>query len=348
MQSTRERRDAGGSGEGAAPAGDEEITMKAIVQDRYGAPGDVLQFQETERPAVGDDEVLVRVRAAGVHIGDALVGSGLPYVVRLMYGLTKPKSRVPGMEVAGHVEAVGDNVEQFQLGDEVFGWGTGAFAEYMTVSQDQLAAKPANITFEQAAATPISGFTALQALRDQGRVKPGQKVLIIGASGGVGTFAVQIAKAFGAEVTGVCSTKNIDLVRSIGADHVIDYTREEITVGGQHYDVILDTAGNRALSELRSALTATGTLVIVGGSGGRWLMGSGRSMRAALLSTVVSQSLRPLLSKTTKEDLVVLNAIIESGKVTPIIDRTYPLSATADALTYVGERHTRGKTVIVV
>lgn len=322
--------------------------MKAIVQNEYGAPKDVLTLREVERPTIGDDDVLVQVRSAGVHIGDWLVGSGLPYLVRLGYGLTKPKNSVPGMEIAGRVESVGKNVDQFRPGDDVFGWCTGAFAEYAAVAQDALAPMPANATFEQAAATPISGFTALQALRDKGRVKAGQRVLIIGASGGVGTFAVQIAKGYDAEVTGVCSTRNVDLVRGIGADHVIDYTREEIATGGQRYDVIIDTAGNRSLSELRRALTANGTLVIVGGSGGRWLMGSGRSIGALILSTLVSQSLRPFLSKTTKKDLVVLGALIESGAVTPVIDRTYPLDAAADALAHVGERHTRGKTVITV
>jgi 2-desacetyl-2-hydroxyethyl bacteriochlorophyllide A dehydrogenase len=321
--------------------------MKAIVQDKYGAPQDVLELQETDKPTIGDDNVLVRVHAAGVHIGDWLTINGLPYLIRLMgFGLTKPKNSVPGMEFAGHVEAVGNNVGKLQPGDEVFGWCEGAFAEYVSVSQDALVPKPANVTFEQAAAVPISGFTALQAVRDQGKVESGQQVLVIGASGGVGTYAVQIAKSFGAEVTGVCSTRNVDMVRSIGADHVIDYAQEDIAQSGQRYDVILDMAGNRSLSDLRGALTPKGTLVIVGGSGGRWLMGFGRTLRAVALSPFVSQNLRQFMSAENREDLVALKELIESGEVTPVIDRTYPLSEAAEAVGHVGERHTRGKTVI--
>jgi NADPH:quinone reductase-like Zn-dependent oxidoreductase len=321
--------------------------MKAIVQDKYGAPQDVLELQETDKPTIGDDNVLVRVHAAGVHIGDWLTINGLPYLIRLMgFGLTKPKNSVPGMEFAGHVEAVGNNVGKLQPGDEVFGWCEGAFAEYVSVSQDALVPKPANVTFEQAAAVPISGFTALQAVRDQGKVESGQQVLVIGASGGVGTYAVQIAKSFGAEVTGVCSTRNVDMVRSIGADHVIDYAQEDIAQSGQRYDVILDMAGNRSLSDLRGALTPKGTLVIVGGSGGRWLMGFGRTLRAVALSPFVSQNLRQFMSTEDREDLVALKELIESGEVTPVIDRTYPLSEAAEAVGHVGERHTRGKTVI--
>jgi 2-desacetyl-2-hydroxyethyl bacteriochlorophyllide A dehydrogenase len=323
--------------------------MKAITQEEYGTPGDVLRLREIEKPTIGDDEVLVRVQATGIHIGDWLVTSGVPYLIRLMgYGLRKPKTNVPGTEFAGSVEAVGKNVKQFRSGDEVFGFGTGGFAEYASVSQDALVLKPANATFEQAAAVPISGFTALQAIRDQGKVQPGQKVLIIGASGGVGTYAVQIAKAFGAEVTGVCSTRNVDMVRSIGADHVIDYTKESITQSGQRYDVILDMAGNRSISELRGALTHEGTLVIVGGTGGRFLMGFGRTLRAVALSPFVSQNLRQFMSSTNKDDLVVLKELIEDGKVTPVVDKTFPLEDTAAALSYVGQRHTRGKTVITV
>jgi 2-desacetyl-2-hydroxyethyl bacteriochlorophyllide A dehydrogenase len=323
--------------------------MKAITQYEYGAPQDVLELREIEKPTIGDDDVLVHVQAAGIHIGDWLVMTGLPYLIRLMgYGLRKPKTTVPGMELAGFVEAVGKNVNQFQPGDEVFGFGEGGFAEYASVSQDALVLKPSNITFEQAAAVPISAFTALQAIRDHGKVQPGQKVLVIGASGGVGTYAVQIAKAFGAEVTGVCSTRTIDMVRSIGADHVIDYTQESITESGQRYDVILDTAGNRSLSELRGALTTEGTLVIVGGSGGRWLMGSGRSLKAVVVSPFVSQNLRSFVSSTNKDDLVALNELIEDGKVTPVVDRTFPLEATAEALSYVGQRHAQGKTVVTV
>lgn len=323
--------------------------MKAITQYKYGSPGDVLEIQEINKPVVKDDEVLVRVRVAGVHIGDWLVISGLPYLIRLMgYGLRKPKNRVPGTEMSGVIEEVGKDVTEFQTGDEVFGWGKGAFAEYVAVPEDALVLKPANATFEQAAAVPISAFTALQAVRDHGKVQPGQKVLIIGASGGVGTFAVQIAKYYGAEVTGVCSTRNVDMVRSIGANHVIDYTTEDFSQGVERYDVIIDTAGNSSLSNLRRVLTPKGALVIVGGNGGRWLMGVGRSIRAQLLSLFVSQRLGTFISKTTREDLMVLKELIEAGKVTPVIDVVYALSDAAEAVGHVGERHSQGKTVITV
>jgi NADPH:quinone reductase-like Zn-dependent oxidoreductase len=330
------------------PSVEKTAVMQAIVQDSYGAPLDVLAIREIERPTVGPDEVLVAVRSAGVHIGDWLVGSGLPYIIRLGYGLRKPKTSVPGMEFAGVVEMVGENVKTFRPGDAVFGWGTRAFAQYVAVSQDSLVRKPANISFQQAAAVPISGFTALQALRDAGRVRRGQKVLVIGASGGVGTYAVQIAKSYGAEVTGVCSTRNVDLVRSLGADHVIDYTKEDIDRNGEHYDVILDTAGNRSVSALRRSLTSTGTLVIIGGSGGKWLMGFGRTIGAAFLSIFVSQNLRSFMSKTTGKDLAVLKDLAASGAIRPVIDRTFALTATAQAIDYVGQRHTRGKTVVNV
>lgn len=322
--------------------------MRAIVQYRYGSPGEVLELNEIDKPSLKEDEVLVRVRAAGVHIGDWLTISGLPYLIRLGYGLLKPKNRVPGMEMSGQVESVGKNVTQFKPGDEIFGWCKGAFAEYVAVSEDALALNPADASFEQAAGVPISGFTALQAVRDIGEVKPGQKVLVIGASGSVGTFAVQIAKAYGAEVTGVCSTRNVEMVRSIGADHVIDYMADDFSQGATRYDVILDTAGNHSLSDLRRALTPKGTLVIIGGSGGRWLMGFGRTIRASLLSPFVGQRLRQFLSKTTRDDLLVLKELIETGKVMPVIDKTYELSEAAAAVDYIGERHTRGKTVIKV
>jgi NADPH:quinone reductase-like Zn-dependent oxidoreductase len=239
-------------------------------------------------------------------------------------------------------------VTQLQPGDAVFGWCDGAFAEYASVPEDQLVRKPANLTFEQAAAVPISGFAALQALRDTGGVQPGQQFVIIGASGGVGSFAVQLAKAFGAEVTGVCSTKSVELVRSIGADHVIDYTQEDFTRTGQRYDLILEMAGNRSLADLRRALTPKGTLVLVGGSGGRWFMGIGRTLRAVVVSRFVRQRLRSFFSKPKRTDLVVLKELIEAGKVTPVIDRAFPLGDTAEAIRYVGERSTQGKTVITV
>jgi NADPH:quinone reductase-like Zn-dependent oxidoreductase len=325
----------------------QEDLMKAVVHSRYGAP-DVLELRDIDQPTVNDDAVLVRVHAAAVGKGDWLTVKGLPYVARLRYGLPKPKHSVPGFDVAGHVEAVGTNVTQLQPGDEVFGWCDGSFAEYASVPQGQLARKPANLTLEQAAAVPISGFAALQALRDTGGVQPGQQVVIIGASGGVGSFAVQLAKAFGAEVTGVCSTQSVEMVRSIGADHVIDYTQEDFTRTGQHYDLILEMAGNRSLSDLRRALTPKGTLVLVGGSGGRWFMGTGRTLRAVVVSPFVRQRLRSFLSKPKREDLVVLKELIEAGKVAPVIDRTFPLRETPEAIRYVGERSTQGKTVITV
>jgi NADPH:quinone reductase-like Zn-dependent oxidoreductase len=324
-----------------------ETTMKAVVQDRYGDL-DVLEFMDIDQPVVNDDAVLVRVHAAAVGKGDWLTVRGLPYVARLRYGLPKPKHPVPGYDVAGRVEAVGNNVTQLQPGDAVFGWCDGAFAEYASVPEGQLALKPTNLSFEQAAAVPISGFAALQALRNTGGVQPGQQVVIIGASGGVGSFAVQLAKTFGAEVTGVCSTKSVELVRSIGADQVIDYTQEDFTRSGQRYDVILEMAGNRSLADLRRALTPKGTLVLVGGSGGRWFMGIGRTLRAVVVSPFVGQRLRSFFSKPKRTDLVVLKELIEAGKITPVIDRTFPLSETAAAIRYVGERSTQGKTVITV
>lgn len=323
--------------------------MKAIAQDEYGST-DVLKLEETDKPVVGDDEVLVRVHAAGVDPGVWHLMTGLPYVMRIMgFGLLGPKTRVRGMGLAGRVETVGKNVNQLRPGDEVFGTADGSFAEYACARQDKLAPKPANLTFEHAAAVPISGVTALQGLRDAGKVQPGQKVLIIGAAGGVGTFAVQLAKAFGAQVTGVCSTANVDLVRSIGADDVIDYTRDDFADGKQLHDLILDTAGNRPLSRLRRALSPEGTLVIVGGEGGGpWLGGTDRQLRALMLAPFVSQKLRPLLSIERKEDLHALKELIEGGRVTPVIDRTYPLSEAAEAIRYLEGGHARGKVVITV
>jgi NADPH:quinone reductase-like Zn-dependent oxidoreductase len=321
--------------------------MKAIVHSRYGAP-DVLELKDIDQPVVTNDDVLVRVHAAAVGKGDWLTVKGLPYVARIRYGLPKPKHSVPGFDVAGRIEAVGSNVTQLQPGDEVFGWCEGSFAEYASVPQGQLAQKPTNLSFEQAAAVPISGFAALQALRDTGGVQPGQQVVIIGASGGVGSFAVQIATAYGAQVTGVCSTKSVEMVRSIGADHVIDYTQQDFTRSGQRYDLILEMAGNRSLADLRRALTRKGTLVLVGGSGGKWFMGTGRTLRAVVVSRFVRQRLRSFFSKPKRTDLVVLKELLEAGKVTPVIDRTFPLNATPEAISYVGERSTQGKTVITV
>jgi NADPH:quinone reductase-like Zn-dependent oxidoreductase len=310
-----------------------------------------LELREIERPLVGDDEVLLRVHAAGVDPGVWHLMSGLPYLVRVMgYGLRRPKVRVRGRDVAGRVEVVGKNVTRVRPGDEVYGTCEGSFAEYACARADRIAEKPAGLTFEQAAAVPISGMTALQGLRDAGKVEPGQRVLIIGAGGGVGTFAVQLAKAFGAEVTGVCSTTKLDLVRSIGADHVVDYTREDFADGEKRYDLILDTAGRRPLSYLRRALAARGTLVIVGGEGGgRWLGGFDRQIfRAPILSLFVGQTLRPLIAKETSEDLVVLKELIEAGKVTPVVDRAYPLSEAAEAIRYLAEGLAAGKVVVTV
>jgi NADPH:quinone reductase-like Zn-dependent oxidoreductase len=325
-------------------------TMRAIVQDRYGST-DVLQLREIKKPVVGDDDVLLRVHAAGLHIGDVHLMTGRPYLMRIMgFGLRAPRARVRGLDVAGTVEAVGKKVTQFQAGDEVFGTCDGAFAEYACARANTLALKPSNLTFEQAAAVPTSAVVALHGLRDKGEIQSGQKVLIVGASGGVGMFAVQIARSFGAEVTGVCSTPKLDLVRSIGADHVIDYTHEDFTRSGQRYDLILDTGGNRSLTQLRRALTPRGTLVLVGGEGGdRWI-GSGvkRSLRALVLSPFVSQRLRPMSSVANAKDLVVLKQLIEAGEVAPVIDRTYSLRETPGAIRHLEEGGARGKVVISV
>ncbi len=323
--------------------------MKAIVQDTYGST-DVLELRDIDKPEIADDEVLVRVRAAGVDRGVWHVMTGLPYPIRLAgYGLRAPKTPVAGMDLAGVVEAVGKDVTRFQPGDEVFGIGKGTYAEYARAPENKLAPKPASLTFEQAAAVAISGLTALQGLRDHGHVQPGQKVLIIGASGGVGSYAVQLAKAFGAEVAAVCSTTKVDLVRSLGADQIIDYTRDDFADGVHSYDLILDTGGNASLSRLRRALTPKGTLVIVGAeTGGRWLGGSDRQIRAMLLSLFVGQKLGTFINHENHEDMIVLAELIEAGKVTPAIDRTYSLSEAPKAIRYVEEGHARGKVVITI
>ena len=323
--------------------------MRAIVRDRYG-PADVLELRDVDRPVVGDDEVLLRVRAAGVDQGVWHLMAGLPYPIRLAgYGLRAPKNPVLGADVAGVVEAIGSGVTSFQPGDEVFGIAKGSYAEYARASEDRLAPKPANLTFEQAAVVAISGFTALQGLRDRAKVRPDQKVLIVGASGGVGTYAVQVAKVFGAHVTGVCSTTKVDLVRSLGADHVIDYTREDFADGQQRYEVILDVGGNASLSRLRRALTPKGTLVIAGGeTDGRWLGGTDRQLRALVLSPFVGQKLGTFVSRENHGDLIVLKELIEAGKITPVVDRAYPLSDVPDAIRYLREGRARGKVVITV
>jgi NADPH:quinone reductase-like Zn-dependent oxidoreductase len=326
-------------------------TMQAIVQDRYGGP-DVLELRDIDQPVPRDDQVVVRVHAAGLHRGDWHVMTGLPYMIRLVVptlGLRAPKVPVLGMDVAGTVEAVGTRVTRFQPGDEVFGWTDGSFAEYAIAPEDQLAVKPAALSFEQAAVVPISGFAALQAVRDVGEVQAGQRVLVIGAAGAVGWFAVQLAKAFGAEVTGVASTSQVDLVRSIGADEVIDYTRTDVTDGTRQWDVIIDTGGRRTLSQLRQALTPKGTLVIVGGEGGgRWMGGFLRNLRAPLVSRFVGQRLRMLASKENQQDLQTLRELIEAGKLTPLIGRTYPLGEAPEAMRALEAGSARGKIVITV
>jgi NADPH:quinone reductase-like Zn-dependent oxidoreductase len=322
--------------------------MQAIVQDAYGPP-DVLELREIDRPVPKDNEVLVRVHAAGLDPGVWHLMTGLPYLVRLAFGPRRPKAPVRGTDVAGRVEAVGGKLTGVRPGDAVFGTCMGAFAEFACAREDRVAPKPANLSFEQAATVPVSACAALHALRDQGRVRPGQHVLVIGAAGGVGTFAVQLAKAFGAEVTGVCSTTKADLVRSLGADHVVDYTRDDLADGERRYELVLDIAGSRPLSQLRRALTPKGTLVIVGGEGGgRWFGGTDRLLRALLLSPFVGQRLRGLFSTERREDLETLRELIEAGKVTPVVDRTYPLREVPEAIRRLEQGHARGKVAITV
>ncbi|HXN03280.1 MAG TPA: NAD(P)-dependent alcohol dehydrogenase [Candidatus Acidoferrum sp.] len=326
-------------------------TMKAIVQDVYGS-ADVLKVRDIDTPTMGDSEVLIRVRAAGVNVADWAIMSGLPYIARPMYGLGKPTNRVRGTDVAGVVEAVGASVTQFRPGDEVFGWSGhlgGAFAEYAAVSEDALVSKPGQLTFEQAAAVPMAATVALLALRDHGKVQAGQKVLVNGASGGIGTFAVQIAKSLGADVTAVTSTKNVDLVRSIGADHVVDYTKVDFTRTGQRYDFILDNVANRSLSDLRRALTPKGTLVPNGGGfEHRWVASGGRLIGAKLSFAFGSQNALTFIASSKQQNLVALRELIEAGKVIPVIDRTYSLREVPEAIRYLAKGHARGKLVITV
>lgn len=328
---------------------DAPTTMRAIVQDAYGS-ADVLRLGRVSRPRVAADEVLVQVRAAGLDRGTWHLMAGRPYLMRVLgFGLRAPKNPVPGLDVAGTVAAVGSAVTRFSIGDEVFGISRGSFAEYAAVREDKLSLKPASLTFEQAAAVPISAGTALQALTDAGKVRRGHRVLILGASGGVGSYAVQLAKAFDAEVTGVCSTAKLDLVKSLGADHVVDYTRRDFVDGTSHYDLIIDIAGNTSLARLRSVLTPTGTLVIVGGEeGGRWTGGFGRSLRAPLLSLFVSQRMTMLVSKERAIDQERLATLIETGKVIPRIDRTYSLDRVPDAMRHLESGDVRGKVVIAI
>ncbi len=335
-----------GNAGGAAPPGLRR-RMQAIVQDRYGS-ADVLHLEQIGRPAIGAGEVLVRVRAAGLDRGTWHLMAGQPYLIRLVSGLRAPKNPVPGLDIAGTVVTTGAAVTRFKAGDHVFGISKGSFAEYACARQDRLARKPAALTFAQAAAVPVSGLTALQGLRDTGRLQSGQHVLITGASGGVGTFAVQIAKALGAEVTGVASTAKTDLVASIGADHVIDYTSDEVTSGPQRYDLILDIAGNTPLSRLRRALTRTGTLVIAGGEDAGRLTGMSRQLRALALSPFARQRLTMLVSRQRRTDLEHLAQLIETGQLTPVIGTIYPLRQAPDAMRDLAAGRARGKLVISV
>ena len=323
--------------------------MKAIVQEKYGS-ADVLELRDVEKPQPGDDEVLIRVHAAGVDPGVWHLMTGLPYLVRTMgFGLRRPKIRVRGTDVAGTVEVAGRNVTQLKVGDSVYGTCDGSFAEYACAKAERIAPEPANLNFEQAAAVPVSGVTALTGLRDAGKLQPEQKVLIIGAAGGVGTYAVQLARAFEAVVTGVCSTSKTELVRDIGADEVIDYTREDFTDGTRRFDLSLDTAGRRPLSQLRRALTPQGALVIVGGEGGdRWLGGFQRQIFAPVRALFTEQKLLGLISKERQQDLLTLKDLIEAGKLTPVVDRNYPLSEAPQAIRYLEQGHARGKVVLTV
>ncbi len=321
--------------------------MKAIVAYRYGRP-DVLELRDVDMPVIEDDQVLVRVHASSVNPVEWYGVTGL-YFARIGQGLRRPKSASVGADLAGQVEAVGRDVQGLQPGDEVFGTAAGSWAEYAAAREARLAPKPANLSFEEAAALPVAGITALQALRDKGGIQPGQKVLINGASGGVGTFAVQIAKAFGAEVTGVCSTKNVDLAQSLGADHVVDYTREDFTQLGKRHDLMLDIAGSRSFFDFRRALTPEATVVLVGGPMTYRGLGPLPHLAGTLLkSRGRSQTVKFFVAKITKEDLAFLGQLLESGKVTPVVDRTYQLSEAAEALRYLGEGHARGKVVITV
>lgn len=322
--------------------------MKAIVYRDYGPP-EVLKCEEMERPTAGDNEILIKVRAASVNPLDWHFMRGMPYFLRLMTGLRQPKDKRLGVDVAGRVEAVGKNVTQFKAGDEVFGTCRGALAEYACTSESALVIKPDSVTFEQAASVPIAAFTALQGFRDRGQIQPGQKVLINGAAGGVGTFAVQIAKSFDADVTGVCSTKNVELVRSIGADHVIDYTQEDFTKSGQRYDVFFDCVGNHSLSSCRRVMNPRGIYIMVGGPNtGRWIGPLARSIQAQVLSRFVSQSMVMIMARRSKEDLTTLCELMTTGKVTPVIDGRYRLSKVPEAIRYLEEGHARGKVVITL
>jgi len=333
----------------AASAPHPQRTMQAIAHLRYGSPEQVLDLREVAAPDPGEGEVLVRVSAAGVQAGDWHVIEGSPFIMRAMgFGLRKPKSLIPGYDVAGRVEAVGVGVQRLEPGDEVFGWCNGAFAEYVVAAEDSLALKPPNVTFEQAAVVPSSAFTALQGLRDHGKLQPGHRVLINGASGGVGTFAVQIAKALGADVTGVASTRNLDLVRSLGADRVIDYTQEDFTQSDERYDMIFDIAANHPLAACRGVLAPGGTYVLVGDSGGNWLGGLSRFLKVKTQTRFVGQQMTAFVASSNRPDLIVLQEFLETGKVVPMLDRTYPLREAPAAIAYVEEGHARAKVAITM
>ena len=325
----------------------EVSVMKAIVQDRYGSL-EALEARDIAKPEIGDSEVLVRVHSAGLNIGVVFGVKGTPLPMRLKSGLLRPSYGVPGYDFAGQVEAAGAGVTHFRPGDEVFGVANGTCAEYVRASEDKLAIKPANLTYDEAAAVPVSALAALHGLRDAGKLQPGQRVLINGASGGVGTFAVQIAKALGAEVTGVTSTSNVEMVRSLGADHVIDYTREDFTHGGPRYDLIFDNVENRSLRDCRRALAAGGTLVLNSGTGARGLAMLVRLARPFVLSPFVRQNLRRYLSHPNRADLTFLKTLVEEGKLRPVIDSTYPLRDTSAALRHIEAGHVRGKVVVNV
>ena len=322
-------------------------TMKAIVYCEYGSP-DVLKLETIAKPTPTDAQVLVKVRATSVNPYDWHFMRGEPRIMRMEFGLRKPKGMRIGVDFSGVVEAVGKSVTQFKPGDEVFGGRTGAFAEYVVIAEQFLIPKPQNISFEQAGAVQIAGLTALQGLRDSGKVQAGQKVLINGASGGVGTFAVQIAKTLGAHVTGVCSTRNVEMVRSLGADHVVDYTKEDFTRAAERYDVILDLVGNHGLLAVRRALTPDGKYVMIGGPAGRWIAPMDTVIRAFMLSPFVKQEMGFMMSKLNRDDLMLLRDLMAAGKVTPVIDKTYPLSQTRDAVAYQETGRARGKVVITI
>jgi len=322
--------------------------MKAMVQDSYGPLDKVLEVSEVDEPAIEDDEVLVRVAAASIHIGDCHGMRGVPYVMRPIFGLRRPKARIPGIDLAGTVERVGASVTQLERGDEVFGWGTGAFAEHAAAKAEHLLTRPDQLTVEQAAAIGVSAMTALKGIRDEGKVKSDQAVLVNGASGGVGSFAVQVAKSLGAEVTGVCGTRNIDLVKSIGADHVIDYTAEDFTQGGPRYDLILDNVGNHSFSDTRRALKPDGKLLSNGAPVDGWFGGVDHVAAAMIQSVFVRQQGRPFVALSDIGLLTELRDLAEAGKITPLIDGTYPLSESPDAIVHVVEGHARGTAVITM